>query len=235
MHSAFKMLAAGTAFMASAFAAPAPAAPQHGALVNNTGNGPVSSSEAQLPAGKTQPLGGSSASSFYSSAWVPRGQTLKPKLSQQQTNGNSTWGTFQAPTLPAFMSGGSLPGGKFPWGSRTAKNTNYYTNTPNTGVTRTYDFTVAAQTIAPDGVEKQGITVNGQFPGPQIEANWGDWIEVTVHNNLDDGTSMHWHGLLQKETPWMDGVPGVGQCPIAPGSSFTYRFRADLYGTSWCE
>lgn len=23
------------------------------------------------------------------------------------------------------------------------------------------------------------------------------------------------------------------QCPIAPGSSFTYRFRAELYGTTW--
>lgn len=34
-------------------------------------------------------------------------------------------------------------------------------------------------------------------------------------------------------TPWFDGVPGVSQCPIAPGSSFTHRFRATVYGTSW--
>lgn len=54
-----------------------------------------------------------------------------------------------------------------------------------------------------------------------------------MHNALDEGTSLHWHGLLQTETPWFDGVPGVQQCPIAPGGSFTYRFRADLYGTSW--
>lgn len=32
---------------------------------------------------------------------------------------------------------------------------------------------------------------------------------------------------------WMDGVPGVQQCPIPPGGSFTYSFIADLYGTSW--
>jgi len=32
---------------------------------------------------------------------------------------------------------------------------------------------------------------------------------------------------------WMDGVPGVTQCPIPPGGSFTYTFTADLYGTSW--
>jgi FtsP/CotA-like multicopper oxidase with cupredoxin domain len=31
----------------------------------------------------------------------------------------------------------------------------------------------------------------------------------------------------------MDGVPGIQQCPIAPKSSFTYRFIADLYGTTW--
>ena len=44
---------------------------------------------------------------------------------------------------------------------------------------------------------------------------------------------MHWHGIRQLGTPWYDGVPSVGQCPIAPGSSFTYRFRADSYGTTW--
>lgn len=88
--------------------------------------------------------------------------------------------------------------------------------------------------IAPDGVERLGMVVNGAFPGPTIDANWGDWIEVVVHNNLtSEGTSIHWHGLLQQETPWFDGVPSVMQCPIAPSSTFTYRFRADLYGTTF--
>jgi FtsP/CotA-like multicopper oxidase with cupredoxin domain len=80
------------------------------------------------------------------------------------------------------------------------------------------------------------LLINGQFPGPPIEANWGDTIQVTVHNQItgpEEGTSLHWHGLLQKETPYMDGVPSVQQCPIAPGSSFTYQFKADLYGSSW--
>ena len=39
--------------------------------------------------------------------------------------------------------------------------------------------------------------------------------------------------MIQRETPWYDGVPGVTQCPVAPGSTFTYRFRADQYGTTW--
>lgn len=78
------------------------------------------------------------------------------------------------------------------------------------------------------------MLINGEFPGPLIEANWGDYFEITVTNEIpDEGTSIHWHGLLQKATPYMDGVPGVTQCPIAPGRTFTYRFQADLYGSSW--
>jgi FtsP/CotA-like multicopper oxidase with cupredoxin domain len=107
---------------------------------------------------------------------------------------------------------------------------------PDTGVTRTYELDVSYQTIAPDGVTKNGLVVNGGFPGPLIEADWGDWIKIDVTNNLpDEGTSLHWHGLLQTSTPWYDGVPSVGQCPIAPGKTMTYLFRADMYGTSWCK
>jgi FtsP/CotA-like multicopper oxidase with cupredoxin domain len=59
-------------------------------------------------------------------------------------------------------------------------------------------------------------------------------IEVNVMNNLtDEGTALHWHGILQTGTPWFDGVPSVSQCPIPPGGTLVYRFRADLYGTSW--
>ena len=31
----------------------------------------------------------------------------------------------------------------------------------------------------------------------------------------------------------MDGVPTVSQCPIPAGRNFTYKFRADTYGSSW--
>ena len=69
-----------------------------------------------------------------------------------------------------------------------------------------------------------------------IEANWGDILEITVRNDIrnpSDGTAVHWHGFLQTNTPWMDGVPAFTQCPIPPGHSFTYRFKAELYGTTW--
>lgn len=72
--------------------------------------------------------------------------------------------------------------------------------------------------------------------GPMIEANWGDTFQITVNNEItgpEEGTLIHWHGLLHKGRPWEDGVPGVDVCPIAPGKSFVYTFTADLYGTSW--
>ncbi|KUJ19252.1 uncharacterized protein LY89DRAFT_612848 [Mollisia scopiformis] len=128
-----------------------------------------------------------------------------------------------------------LPNG-YPWGTCTVQNTNPYTNPPNTGVIRSYDFTITRETKSPDGFERSFLLVNDQFPGPEIEANWGDTIQVTVHNQItgpEEGTAIHWHGLLQKGTQYMDGVPGISQCPIPPNGTFTYTFNADLYGTSW--
>lgn len=175
--------------------------------------------------------------------------TLAQALTQAQTNGGSLWGTLDAPTFPQFLTNNPLPDG-FPWGNKTAKNSTPLKNPPNTGVTRYYDFTLSRSQIAPDGYLKNVILINGQFPGPEIEANWGDWVEgqswqtkllicvgqaessankhiflvVRVTNHIsgpEEGTTLHWHGLLQSATPWYDGVPSVQQCPIAPGSTFT--------------
>jgi FtsP/CotA-like multicopper oxidase with cupredoxin domain len=79
------------------------------------------------------------------------------------------------------------------------------------------------------------ILVNGAYPGPTIEANVGDTFKIKLINNIDDheGTAIHWHGLFQKDTPWMDGVPSVTFCPIIPGGEFTYEFKADRVGSSW--
>ena len=48
---------------------------------------------------------------------------------------------------------------------------------PSNGRTRYYDFTVRREVTATDGYSKNGLLINGQFPAPLIEANWGDWIE----------------------------------------------------------
>lgn len=57
---------------------------------------------------------------------------------------------------------------------------------------------------------------------------------VHVTNNLQsNGTGLHFHGIRQNWTDYMDGVPSLTQCPIAPGDSLTYRWRAVEYGTGW--
>lgn len=150
-------------------------------------------------------------------------------LTQDVTNGASLLGTLQAPTLLD-----QLPASN--WGSLSAENANPYTQSPTTGQVRPYHFHIKRGIIAPDGYQKEVLLINGQFPGPTIEANWGDTITVHVHNNItgpEEGTALHWHGLLQTDSPWEDGVPAVQQCPIAPGKSLKYSFKADLYGTSW--
>ena len=49
-----------------------------------------------------------------------------------------------------------------------------------------------------------------------------------------DSTSIHWHGMHQKDTNLHDGANGVTECPIPPnGGQRVYRFRAAQYGTSW--
>jgi len=80
-----------------------------------------------------------------------------------------------------------------------------------------------------DGLTVEAITYNGTVPGPTIRATEGDTLKVTVKNELDQDTCIHWHGLHVPND--MDGVPGVTQDPIRPGESFTYEFTATHAGT----
>ena len=78
------------------------------------------------------------------------------------------------------------------------------------------------------------IAVNGQIPGPTLIVHEDQEVEIRVHNNLTtEGISIHWHGMHQRGTPWMDGVGQVTQCPIGPQSSFSYRYKATPSGTFW--
>lgn len=113
-------------------------------------------------------------------------------------------------------------------------NTDFYLETPDTGVTREYWLSAERADCSADGVNRTCITFNGTVPGPLITADWGDTLTVHVTNNLpDNGTSVHWHGIRQLNSSEMDGVPGVTQCPIAPGDTMTYSFRLLQYGTTW--
>lgn len=96
-----------------------------------------------------------------------------------------------------------------------------------TSTTVTYDWKITWVEVNPDGQKLRPATgINGKWPCPAISANVGDTIVVNVHNQLgNETTSLHFHGLFMEGNNAMDGPPGVVQCPIAPGSSFTYRFE----------
>lgn len=112
--------------------------------------------------------------------------------------------------------------------------TNYYATVPDTNATREYWLSVEGGLCAPDGYQRTCMTFNGTIPGPAIIADWGDNVVIHVTNNLrDNGTAVHWHGIRMWNSTEYDGAPGVTQCPIAPGQSMTYRFRATQYGSSW--
>ncbi|KAK9349640.1 Cupredoxin [Lipomyces doorenjongii] len=98
------------------------------------------------------------------------------------------------------------------------------------------NWRVKNETRAPDGVAREMVLVNGQFPGPVIRAKKGDTLRVHVQNDLpifNQSTSVHFHGLYQRGTNVMDGVPGVTQCGIPPGSHLTYVFDLKQSGTFW--
>ncbi|OAA67579.1 L-ascorbate oxidase [Cordyceps fumosorosea ARSEF 2679] len=100
--------------------------------------------------------------------------------------------------------------------------------------TREYNWTITNADLNPDGVYRPMYLINNQFPGPLVECNDGDTIIVHVHNQAVNATAIHFHGLFQHGTNFMDGTVGVTQCPIAPRSSFTYTFTVrGQSGTYW--
>ncbi|KAF1984792.1 multicopper oxidase [Aulographum hederae CBS 113979] len=113
--------------------------------------------------------------------------------------------------------------------------TDVYESWPNTGRVVEKTLTVTNVTCNPDGgPAKFCQLINGQYPGPTIEANWGDTLRITVVNKLRiNGTSFHWHGIRQLGSNEQDGVNGVTECPIAPNEQKVYEFQATQYGTSW--
>lgn len=72
-------------------------------------------------------------------------------LSQTITNGESLLGTEMAPQYPPFMTFDNPTPDGFPWGARTAGQSNPYKDVPETGMTRYYNFTISKMTLAPDG------------------------------------------------------------------------------------
>ena len=72
---------------------------------------------------------------------------------------------------------------------------------------------------------------NGSTPGPEIRARQGDTLRVTFENGIDQDSAVHWHGIRLNNA--MDGVPGMTQPPVLPGTSFDYAFKVPDAGTYW--
>jgi FtsP/CotA-like multicopper oxidase with cupredoxin domain len=91
-----------------------------------------------------------------------------------------------------------------------------------------YGFLVqrGAQVPAKDSLE---------IPGPVLELRRGEPVRILVHNNLDEASGVHWHGLEIESFP--DGVPGFSGLgekimpPIPPGGTFAAEFTPPRSGT----
>jgi len=85
-----------------------------------------------------------------------------------------------------------------------------------------YNLTVDNVKIDTGDFVKNGIGYNGKSPGPVLRFKEGEDVTINVTNNLDEMTSIHWHGII---LPFeQDGVPGITFPGIKPGETFTYNF-----------
>jgi CopA family copper-resistance protein len=94
-----------------------------------------------------------------------------------------------------------------------------------------YDLYVQDTIVNFTGKPKRAIAVNGQIPMPTLTFTEGDIAEIYVHNELDEDTSLHWHGLFLPNKE--DGVPNLTQMPIKTNTVHKYTFPIIQNGTHW--
>lgn len=94
-----------------------------------------------------------------------------------------------------------------------------------------YDLYIADTIVNFIGKPKRAIAVNGSIPMPTLTFTEGDTAEIYVHNNLNEETSLHWHGLFLPNQ--YDGVPNLTQMPIKPHTTHLYKFPIIQNGTHW--
>lgn len=119
-------------------------------------------------------------------------------------------------------------------------------NTHPSSGTKYYTLVLRREGIS--GSDRPVITVNHTTPGPALRISLGQTISVKVINEMqDDVVTVHWHGMTQKNTPFMDGPMGLTQCPINTfvkasntllsqtnnATSLTYTFTPEASGTYW--
>jgi len=90
---------------------------------------------------------------------------------------------------------------------------------------------IARQTMMIDGRPSKAIGINGTVPAPLIRLREGQNVRLHVVNDLDEDSSIHWHGVLVPAQ--FDGVPGISFPGIKPRSTFLYEFPIRQNGTYW--
>jgi FtsP/CotA-like multicopper oxidase with cupredoxin domain len=75
------------------------------------------------------------------------------------------------------------------------------------------------------------LAYNGSIPGPTLKVSQGAEVAITVANETDLPTTVHWHGIRLDNR--FDGAPHATQAPIPIGGSFTYRVRFPDAGIYW--
>lgn len=89
------------------------------------------------------------------------------------------------------------------------------------------DSCLNEECVVGDGIGRGYLAINFKLPGPQIQVCKNDIVVVDVHNEAEGlSTTLHWHGMRQFGTQFMDGVPYFTQCPVPFGESFRYSFYA---------
>ncbi|KAJ8767063.1 hypothetical protein K2173_012577 [Erythroxylum novogranatense] len=89
---------------------------------------------------------------------------------------------------------------------------------------RFFDWNITYGDIYPFGIKQQGILINGEFPGPNIEAFTNGNVFINVRNHLDEPFLLTWNGIQNRKNSYVDGVLGT-TCPIPPGQNYTYKLQ----------
>ena len=83
---------------------------------------------------------------------------------------------------------------------------------------------------------RPSVLVNGTTPAPTLRFQAGQRVIIRVYNRMAaQNLTIHWHGLVQRASPWSDGTPMISQWPIPPGAWFEYEMilGIDDEGTYW--
>ncbi len=82
-----------------------------------------------------------------------------------------------------------------------------------------------------DGRRVRMYAYNGQYPGPVISVRRGATIVVDLTNQLDQPTTIHWHGVRLDAA--FDGVPDLAHPAVPPGGRLAYRVHFPDAGVYW--